>query len=105
MAACSLPPHTPMTCFCKLIFHIEQFGGILPQFVFPSIPWLYSGPSSSETSFQCLFWDSSALHSYYMPRKSCYLSYRKLDGPQTRLGHGSDKKNCAAAVRNEILII
>ena len=42
---------TPMSCCCAPVFRIEQFGGFLRPFVFPSIPRLSSGPTSSENSF------------------------------------------------------
>jgi hypothetical protein len=61
-----LSPVTSMSCHCVPIFHIEQFGGIFPQFVFSSIPWFSSWPSFSEISFQNLFWNSDVHCPYYI---------------------------------------
>jgi len=47
------------------VFHIEQFGAIVPQFAFPSVPQLSSGSSSSKTFFQHMFWDSIVEHTNY----------------------------------------
>jgi len=43
---------------------VERFGSVLPNFVFPSIPRLCSGPAFSEISFWSLFWASVIEHPY-----------------------------------------
>jgi hypothetical protein len=47
----SLPPITP-SCVPVFFPRIEQFSAIIPHFVFPTVPRLFSGPFSSGTSFQ-----------------------------------------------------
>ena len=48
------------------VFGTEQFGGVLLYFIFPSIPWLSGGSSSSETYYQSSFLDSTVEQPYYM---------------------------------------
>ena len=57
-----------MFCCCAAVSGIDQFGSVIPHFVFPSIPWFSGLPSSSETSFQkFLLGDSVVENAYYIP--------------------------------------
>jgi hypothetical protein len=47
-------------------FDIEEFGIVLPHFIFPSVPQLSDGPCFSNICYLNSFWDYVELP-YYMP--------------------------------------
>ena len=70
MASHFLSPVTRMSSCYIPAFGIMQFSSILPHFVYPAVLLFFSRPSSSDISFQNLFWDPVIEHPYYMPNHS-----------------------------------
>jgi hypothetical protein len=65
--SCFLTAFTTTFSSCARVFHIEQYGGLVPHFVFPSTLLLSRGYSSQGTCFRNSFWDSVVEHPCYLP--------------------------------------